>query len=114
MEAFDFVGLHNIAKHITHLKEGADAASLTMSHLQKFHQELVGAPPQGPDTVPFIRLTDQMLKQKAVQFEVWQLRMASLEKRMQNIINLVSDLESAGDVRSAAYLLTSNFRPSTW
>ena len=36
-----------------------------------------------------MRLTSQMLSQKTVQFEVWKLRMASLEQRMQNIINLV-------------------------
>lgn len=85
----DFVGLHNMAKHIIHLKEGADAASLTMGHLQKFHQELIKEPPQGQGALPAMRLASQMLGQKAVQFEVWKLRINSLEQRMQNIINLV-------------------------
>lgn len=84
----DFVGLHNMAKHIIYLKEGADAAALTMAHLQNFHQALLKQPPQGQDAMPVMRLTSQMLAQKAVQFEVWKLRMASLEQRMQNIINL--------------------------
>lgn len=89
----DFVGLHNMAKHIIYLKEGADAASLTTSHLQAFHQELLKQLPQGSDALPIMHLASQMLAQKAVQFEVWKLRMTSLEQRMQNIINLVSEME---------------------
>ncbi|KAG7001424.1 hypothetical protein G7Y79_00031g065390 [Physcia stellaris] len=84
----DFVGLHKMAKHIIYLKEGADAAILILSHLQKFHEKLLARPPQGDEALPIMHLTDQMLGQKAVQFEVWQLRMASTEQRMQNIINL--------------------------
>lgn len=79
-----------MAKHIIYLKEGSDAAALTMGHLQKSHQELLMEPPQGPDAMPTMRLTSQMLAQKAVQFEVWKLRVTSLEQRMQNIINLVT------------------------
>ena len=86
----DFVGLHKMAKHIIYLKEGSDAAILILSHLQKFHDKLLARPPQGDHALPIMHLTDQMLAQKAVQFEVWQLRMASMEQRMQNIINLVS------------------------
>ena len=86
----DFVGLHKMAKHIIYLKEGSDAAELMLSHLQKFHDKLLARPPQGDDALPIMHLTDQMLAQKAVQFEVWKLRMASMEQRMRNIINLVS------------------------
>ncbi len=78
-----------MAKHIIYLKEGSDAAVLTMDHLREFHKELLNQPPQGQDAVSTMRLTSQVLAQKAVQFEVWKLRMASLEQRMQNIINLV-------------------------
>ncbi|KAL9020483.1 MAG: hypothetical protein Q9185_002256 [Variospora sp. 1 TL-2023] len=88
----DFVGLHNIAKHIIYLKENSEAASMTMSHLQTFHQKLLNHPPQGHDAMPTMQMTSQMLAQKAVQFEVWKLRMTSLEQRMQNIINLVNTL----------------------
>lgn len=84
----DFVGLHNIAKHIIYLKEGSEAAMLTITHLQDFHRELLKEPPQGKNAMPTMRLTSQMLKQKAVQFEGWKLRMGSLQQRMQNIINL--------------------------
>lgn len=65
---------------------------MTLSHLETFHRELLEEPPQGKDALPNMRLTGQMLTQKIVQFEVWKLRMTSLEQRMQNIINLVSTL----------------------
>ena len=78
-----------MAKHIIYLKEGADAAALTVDHLQEFHLKLLKEPPQGQSAMPTMRLTSQMLAQKAVQFEVWKLRVTSLEQRMQNIINLV-------------------------
>lgn len=80
-----------MAKHIIYLKEGSDAAMLTISHLLEFHQELLKQPPQGRNAKPTMRLTSQMLKQKAVQFEVWKLRMVSLEQRAQNVINLVRE-----------------------
>ena len=79
-----------MAKHIIYLREGADAAALTMGHLQTFHRELLQQSPQGQEVMPTMRLTSQMLSQKAVQFEVWKLRITSLEQRMQNIINLVN------------------------
>ena len=79
-----------MAKHIIHLREGSDAAAMTMGHLQKSHQELLKQPPQDQDAMPTMRLTSQMLAQKAVQFEVWKLRVTSMEQRMQNIINLVT------------------------
>ena len=79
-----------MAKHIIHLKEDSDAACLTMGHLREFHKELMQQPPQGQAAIPTMRLTGQMLAQKSVQFEVWKLRIHSLEQRMQNAINLVS------------------------
>ena len=85
----DFVGLHNMAKHILHLKEGSAAGQLIMAHFGKFHQELQKQPPQGEAARHTMRSTGQMLAQKAVQFEVWDLRMTSLQQRMQNVINLV-------------------------
>ena len=78
-----------MAKHIIYLKEGSDAANLIMSHLQSFHKDLLMNPPQGDEALPTMSLTSQMLAQKAVQYEVWKLRMASMEQRMLNIINLV-------------------------
>lgn len=62
---------------------------MTMTHLEALHRELLKRPPQGQDAMPTLHMTSQMLAQKAVQFEVWKLRMTSLQQRMQNIINLV-------------------------
>ncbi|KAL8773577.1 MAG: hypothetical protein Q9209_001682 [Squamulea sp. 1 TL-2023] len=98
----DFVGLHNVAKHIIYLKENSDAASLTMGHLQEFHRDLLKRPPQGQAAIPTMRLTSQMLAQKAVQFEVWKLRMSSMQQRMENIINLVIITDSP----SSLHLMT--------
>ena len=78
-----------MAKQIIYLKEGSDAALLLMSHLQAFHQDFSTQVPWNRDASSAMRLTGQMLAQKAVQFEVWKLRMTSMEQRMQNIINLV-------------------------
>ena len=60
-----------------------------MDHLQAFHRELSKQPPQGEAARSVMHLTDQMLAQKAIQFEVWKLRISSMQQRMQNIINLV-------------------------
>lgn len=78
-----------MAKHIIYLNEGSETAALTVSHLLESRQQLRKQPLQDDDAIPIMRLTSQMLKQKAVQFEVCKLRMTSLEKRIQNIIGLV-------------------------
>ncbi|KAL8937924.1 MAG: hypothetical protein Q9211_003442 [Gyalolechia sp. 1 TL-2023] len=93
----DFVGLHNIAKHIIYLKENSEAALMTISRLETFHGELLKRPPRGQDAIPTMRMTNQMLAQKVVQFEGWKLRMTSLEQRMQNIINLSFNLVTQHD-----------------
>ena len=101
-----------MAKHIIYLKEGSDAAVLTMGHLREFHKELLDQPPQGPDAMPTMRLTSQMLAQKAVQFEVWKLRMASLEQRMQNVINLVR-VDKVANLSDAMLILFQSFNVVT-
>ena len=78
-----------MAKHIIFLKEGAEAALLTAQRLCEHHKELLTEPPQGDSAKPLMRFVHQMLLQKVTQFEGWKLRMASLEQRMQNVINLV-------------------------
>ena len=85
----DFIGLHNLAKHIIFLKEGSDAALSTAKRVTEEHQELLRDPPQGKGTIPTVKLNHQSLQQKTVQFEVWKLQMESLQQRMQNIVNLV-------------------------
>lgn len=60
------------------------------ARLQEFHRELSKHPPQeGQATLQAMTLANQVLSQKVIQTEVWTLRMESLEKRVQNMINLV-------------------------
>lgn len=79
-----------------YLREGADAALSTAKHLLEHHQELVNESSQDQAVKANMKLVHQMLRQKLVQFEVWRLRVTSLEQRMQNVINLVGsrDLSS--------------------
>ena len=84
----DFAGLHNMAKHIVHLKEGAEATLSTSRLLLEHHEKLCNADPKN-EAVEFVH---QQLRQKVVQFEVWKLQISSLKSRMQNIINLVSPI----------------------
>ncbi|KAL9126193.1 MAG: hypothetical protein Q9217_004722 [Psora testacea] len=80
----DFVGLHNLAKHIIHLREGADAILSTAQRLVDHHEQLVIEDPKNKTK----RLVHQRLKQKLVQFEVWTFQVSSLKQRMSNVINL--------------------------
>ncbi|MCJ1470845.1 hypothetical protein MMC07_009492 [Pseudocyphellaria aurata] len=88
----DFVGLHNVAKHIIFLKEAAEAALLMAQRLYQHHQELLDGPPQGGSAKSTMQLVHQMLSQKVTQFEVWKLQMESMNARMENVINLVRTL----------------------
>lgn len=78
-----------MAKHIIFLKESSEAALLMAQRLYQHHQELLAKPPQGDSSKAAMQLVHQMLSQKVTQFEVWKLRMESMEKRMENVINLV-------------------------
>ncbi|KAI9777037.1 MAG: hypothetical protein M1816_004926 [Peltula sp. TS41687] len=82
----EFVGMHNIAKHIIFLKEGSDAALLTLKEMRKHHTSLSresSSPSEAWET------TEQTLRYNEVLFQSTNLRLITLEKRMQNIINLV-------------------------
>jgi hypothetical protein len=101
---FDFVGLHNVAKHCVYLKEGFDAMllahdDLISQHSQYFHPLSSSpslSPPLASSSTPDARsshqflATENMLKHNRSLFRSTGLRIASLEKRIANIINLVS------------------------
>jgi hypothetical protein len=80
----DFVGLHNVYKQIIYLQESVNAALQTMKHLSNYHQSR-GA----PGYHPMADATFRMLALVQTKFESTQLRLSSLEKRMQNVISLV-------------------------
>src|SRR5436853_945128 len=80
----DFTALHLIAKNIIHLKEASDAVLKTVSHMILHHTE------SGQGDRPHHCSTSAALDYQQTLFESVNLRLTSLEKRMQNIINLVS------------------------
>ena len=88
--SIDFVGLHNLAKHLIFFKEASEAAMSTVKNLHARHKDLFKAPPQDPTSIQIINEVDEMLLQKVTQFEVLVLRTTATEKRMQNMISLVS------------------------
>lgn len=85
---FDFVGIHNIAKHIIHLKESSSAAYSTADHIYEQHRELI-AQPQGAHTSKVMRNVQRLLRHKLSLLEGSRLRVQSMENRVQNTINLV-------------------------
>jgi hypothetical protein len=79
----DFIALHHIAKNIIHLKEASDAVLKTVSHMIRHHTESCQV------DRPNHCSTSATLDYQQTLFESVNLRLTSLEKRMQNIINLV-------------------------
>jgi hypothetical protein len=84
---FDFVGLHNISKHITHLVESANALVYTAGDIHIHSKELAG--PLDPGS---IQQTSIEIEYQKRLLQSVTLRLASLEKRVQNVVNLVMGL----------------------
>jgi hypothetical protein len=76
-----------VAKHIIYLKEGSDAILLTVENMLAHHKYLLEM--AGPSSTEAMEATQFRLKYKQGLFHSVNLRLRSLEKRMQNIINLV-------------------------
>src|SRR2546423_6954111 len=79
----DFIALHHIAKNIIHLKEASDAVLKITSHMTRRHTDTCQA------GRPNHCSTSAALDYQQTLFESVNLRLTSLEKRMQNVINLV-------------------------
>ena len=86
---FDFVGIYNIAKHITYLKESSSAVYSTANRIADQHYELL-AHPQRAHTSELMRGVQSLLQHKLSLLEGCTLRVQSLESRAQNVTNLVS------------------------
>ncbi|KFY83638.1 hypothetical protein V498_07911 [Pseudogymnoascus sp. VKM F-4517 (FW-2822)] len=96
-DEMDFVGLHNVAKHIIFLKEGSDAILLTLENMLAHHKHLLETgSSSGADAW---EATQVRLKYKDGLFQSVSLRVTSLDKRMQNIINLSFNLATQQDSR---------------
>ncbi|KAJ5115935.1 hypothetical protein N7456_000283 [Penicillium angulare] len=83
-----FTGLHNIFKHIIFLQEGSEAILLTLNAFTICHQKSLGC--ASDDEKAAAQATHDALLQVETGFQAVNLRIKSLEKRMQNIISLVS------------------------
>jgi hypothetical protein len=82
--SYDFVGLYNIAKYCTYLREGFDAVLETMADISSQHQrEQLIIKSLEKDT------TQSMLMHQKGLFKSTNFRLASLDSRIQSIINLV-------------------------
>jgi hypothetical protein len=89
----DFEHLHNMEKHIIHLKEGMDAIISIVKSLQRDHGDLFkisnlnGFAP--PSAFPVI---EKDLEYLLNSFQGLSLRIRSVETRVKNVINLVGEL----------------------
>ncbi|KAJ4987546.1 hypothetical protein SVAN01_07003 [Stagonosporopsis vannaccii] len=87
-----FTGLHNLAKHVTHLQENCDSALATLSGLRKHHASVTGDHPD-----PAQEFTRQALEYRKTLFDSTRCRLASLEKRMANVVQLSFHLVTVAD-----------------
>ncbi|PGH17453.1 hypothetical protein AJ79_01053 [Helicocarpus griseus UAMH5409] len=86
----DFAGLHNVHKLIIYMSECSSAVMHTLTHLRERHREaMAGAQLQESSRKTMAR-TQGMLALVETRFETARLRVASLDRRMENLIGLVS------------------------
>jgi hypothetical protein len=87
-ERESFTGLHNVAKHIVYLQESCDATCLIVQKVLA-HFKLLQSKASDENKV-FLESTWGMLTQAETSFEAINLRLRSLDRRMQSVIALVS------------------------
>jgi len=80
----DFVGLHNVAKHVIYLQEASEAALSTVQSLREHHEQDIK-----DRHTPVTDGVQDALRYRQSLFQSTQLRLKSLDRRMQNIIALV-------------------------
>ena len=93
VEATDFATLHEIAKHGIYMSEAAAAAVLEMEMLISHLQDLSG----DPSSAHLRAATISHLHYQKSSFQSTQLRLASLDKRIANVIGLSFNLVTQRD-----------------
>jgi len=94
--------MHNIAKHITHLKEAVESCILAtdclLSRLQRPNPDPLSAPSAGELGSPTMRqqLRDSLLHRRSL-FRSTKLRLGSLHERVTNSITLSFNLLTTSD-----------------
>ncbi|KAG4431382.1 hypothetical protein IFR05_013142 [Cadophora sp. M221] len=91
-DALDFVGLHMLSKHQIYLIEAADAAVATLDSLTEHHERVMKS--YAPASELAFRRTQNKFRHQRTMLKSTNFRLKSLEKRTQNIINLVGINES--------------------
>lgn len=93
-DEFDFVGLHNMSKHVIYLKEGSEAAIALVKHLCEGHRKIVTrfSDPVAPQRLELMNSVQELLLHKVTLLEGLVLRVAGMESRAQNLINLVREM----------------------
>ena len=89
----DFVGLHNIAKHIVYLKESCEAMMTTVDCI------ISSRFPENQQVIPADTCSraQRALNYRRGAFHSTQLRLISMEKRMENLIQLGFNLVAQKD-----------------
>jgi Mg2+ and Co2+ transporter CorA len=87
-----FTALHNLAKHGIFLRENCEEAMATLDDLYNHHEAETGK-----DLSASQRHTRQALKYRMTLFESSQRRLASLNERISNIIQLSFHIVTQGD-----------------
>ncbi|KAK5476624.1 hypothetical protein LTR55_008677 [Exophiala xenobiotica] len=90
----NWVDLHYVAKNIIHVKEASDAILHTISHMIREQSD------SGVASRDEARKTNSALHYQESLFESVGLRAVSMEKRMQNVINLSFNLVAQQDSRT--------------
>ena len=88
-EDVDFVGLHNVAKHIIFMKESIEAFLSTTASMLETHEKLYTHRGRKSPSKQIFTSTYAALKYQRELFLSLSLRIMSLDRRMQNTINLV-------------------------
>lgn len=90
----DFQGLHNLAKHNIYLRENCESALATIDDLRDSHKGTCSDPPNLAQEA-----TRQALKYQKTLFQSTQRRLESLDRRLNNIIQLSFNIVTQGDSR---------------
>ncbi|KAF2250648.1 hypothetical protein BU26DRAFT_480932 [Trematosphaeria pertusa] len=91
----NFAGLHNLAKHTIYLHENCGSALATLEDLRGFHKTTLAVPRNSSQ-----QATRRALRYRRTLFQSTQRRLASLDQRMANMIELSFHLVTQTDSRT--------------
>ncbi|KAL8725740.1 MAG: hypothetical protein Q9181_006299 [Wetmoreana brouardii] len=84
---FNFVAIHNVAKHIIHVKESSSATLLMAHQISEQHRQIMTQPEQSHE-YKLTQGVQGLLQHKLTLLENCQMKAQSMDSRAQNMINL--------------------------